>query len=67
MKVFEEEYNEEATLSDVILLGLKALNAATEGKLDVNTVEIGVIEVTNRIFRKMERNEVATYVNQFSQ
>lgn len=67
MKVFEEEYNEEASLGDVILLGLKALNAATEGKLDVNTVEIGVIEVSTRIFRKMDRNEVATYVNQFSQ
>src|SRR5665647_1087563 len=39
MKVFEEEYNPEASIRDVILLGLKALHAATEGKFDVNTVE----------------------------
>jgi len=67
MKVFEEEYNEEALLGDAILLGLKALNAATEGKLDVNTVEIGVTDISSHLFRKMDRNEVATYVNKFSQ
>ena len=43
MKVFEEEYNAEAPVKDAILLGLKALHSATEGKFDVDTVEIGVI------------------------
>ena len=43
MKVFEEEYNPESEVKDVILLGLKALHSATEGKFDVDTVEIGVI------------------------
>jgi proteasome alpha subunit len=40
MKVFEEEYNPESEIKDVILLGLKALHSATEGKFDVDTVEI---------------------------
>lgn len=67
MKVFEEEYNEEASMEDAILLGLKALHAATEGKLEVNTVEMGMIDSTSRTFRKLEREEMAPYLAKFSQ
>ncbi len=67
MKVFEEEYNPETLMKDAILLGLKALHSATEGKFDVDTVEIGVIAKDNPVFRKMSREEVATYVGQFKQ
>jgi proteasome alpha subunit len=52
MKVFEEEYNPESEVKDVILLGLKALHSATEGKFDVDTVEIGVISRENPVFLK---------------
>jgi len=65
MKVFEEEYNPEAGCKDAILLGLKALHAATEGKFDVNTVEMGIVESKTRTFRKMTKEEVATFVEQF--
>lgn len=65
MKVFEEEYDYNASIKDTILLGIKALHEATEGKFDVNTVEIGVIEVKNPQFRKMSKNEVAGFVEQF--
>ena len=65
MKVFEEEYNPEASCRDAILLGLKALHAATEGKFDVNTVEIGIVEERARAFRKMTKEEVASFVEQF--
>ena len=67
MKLFEEEYNPEAEIKDAILLGLKALHSATEGKFDVDTVEIGMIECANPIFRKMSKDEVASYVEQFKQ
>lgn len=67
MKVFEEEYNPESEIKDVILLGLKALHSATEGKFDVDTVEIGVIGRANPIFRKMTKEEVASFVGQFKQ
>lgn len=67
MKVFEEEYNPESEIKDVILLGLKALHSATEGKFDVDTVEIGVIGRTIPVFRKMSKEEVATFVGQFKQ
>jgi proteasome alpha subunit len=65
MKLFEEEYNYDATVSDAIILGLKALRDATEGKFDVNTVEIGVIELSNPVFRKMSKEEVASFVEIF--
>jgi proteasome alpha subunit len=65
MKVFEEEYNPEASCRDAILLGLKALHAATEGKFDVNTVEMGIVEGKTRTFRKMSKEEVAGFVEQF--
>jgi proteasome alpha subunit len=67
MKVFEEEFNPEALISDVIPLGLKALHSATEGKFDVDTVEIGVILKDQPVFRKMSKDEVASYVEQFKQ
>jgi proteasome alpha subunit len=65
MKVFEEEYNPETEIKDAILLGLKALHSATEGKFDVDQVEIGMIAKATPVFRKMSRQEVATYVEQF--
>jgi len=65
MKVFEEEYDYEAPMKDAILLGLKALHDATEGKFDVNTVEIGVIESKTQQFRKMTKDEVASFVERF--
>lgn len=42
MKLFDEEYKENMTAEAAIQLGLKALHAATEGKFDMNTVEIGI-------------------------
>jgi proteasome alpha subunit len=65
MKVFEEEYNPETEIKDAIPLGLKALHSATEGKFDVDQVEIGLIAKENPIFRKMSRQEVASFVEQF--
>jgi proteasome alpha subunit len=65
MKVFEEEYNPDSEVRDAIMLGLKALHSATEGKFDVDQVEIGVILKDNPVFRKMSREEVASYVGQF--
>jgi proteasome alpha subunit len=67
MKVFEEEYNTGLSIQEVIKLGLKALHSATEGKFDVDTVEIGVIEHENPVFRKMSKDEVASFVEQFKQ
>ncbi len=42
MRLFEAEYKESISAEEAIELGLKALHTATEGKFDVNTVEIGI-------------------------
>lgn len=64
MKLFEDEYTHECSIRDAISLGLRALHEATEGKFDVNTVEIGVITRDEEQFRKMSREEVASYIEQ---
>jgi len=65
MKVFEEEYDPGSPMKDCIMLGIKALHDATEGKFDVNTVEIGIIETDNPVFRKMSKEEVASFMEGF--
>jgi len=67
MKVFEEEYNADLTIKDAIPLGLKALHSATEGKFDAGTVEIGIVAKDDAVFKKMAKEEVASYVGQFKQ
>ena len=67
MKVFEEEYNDNLETKDAILLGLKALHSATEGKFDAGTVEIGIVAKDDAKFKKMSKEEVASYVEQFKQ
>ncbi len=67
MKVFEDEYREDLTTEDAVQLGLKALHAATEGKFDVNTVEIGIVSLEEKSFRKLERDEVKIFVDKYEQ
>ncbi|HDQ07417.1 MAG TPA: archaeal proteasome endopeptidase complex subunit alpha [Methanoculleus sp.] len=65
MKVFDEEYDEAMAMAEGIFLGLRALHAATEGKFDVDKVEIGMIPNDTGIFRKMTKEEVDEYTTQF--
>lgn len=65
MKVFEEDYREGMNVSEAIPMGLKALHAATEGKFDVNNVEIGIVATEGAFFRRMPREEVKEYVDKF--
>lgn len=67
MKVFEEDYNPDMTSKEGIMMGLKALHAATEGKFDVNTVEIGIVDKADKLFRKMSAEEVKTYVDKIEE
>ena len=64
MQVFEEEYREDATFSRRSPR-IKALHAATEGKLDVSAIEIGVVSIETGEFRKMERDEIQSHVDKF--
>ncbi|MHC1626000.1 MAG: archaeal proteasome endopeptidase complex subunit alpha [Methanoculleaceae archaeon] len=64
MKLLEEEYRDDMDLNGAVQLGLKALHAATEGKLEVANIEIGVVSLETGRFEKMSREEVQSYMTQ---
>jgi proteasome alpha subunit len=59
MKLFESDYKENMTSEDAIDLGLKALHTATEGKFDVNTVEIGIVGLYSSKKRTTKKIEIS--------
>jgi proteasome alpha subunit len=65
MDVFEEQYKEEMSMEEAILLGLRALAKATEENLNTKAVEIGVVMVGER-FRRLTEAEVEAYVKKMA-
>ncbi len=64
IEVFEEQYKDGLDIDGAILLGLEALYKATEGKIDAQTVEVGIIESKIKQFKKLTPEEVQGYVQQ---
>ncbi|MDI6888349.1 MAG: archaeal proteasome endopeptidase complex subunit alpha [Methanocellales archaeon] len=64
MEVFEAQYRDDLDLDGAILLGLEALHKAAEGKLSTQTVEIGVVELKTKMFKKMTAEDTNRYVQQ---
>ncbi|MDI6639554.1 MAG: archaeal proteasome endopeptidase complex subunit alpha [Methanocellales archaeon] len=64
IEVFEKQYRDDLDLNEAILLGLEALYKVTEGKIDAQTVEVGVIELKTKLFKKLTSEEVHGYVQQ---
>ena len=62
MDFLEKKYSEDIKLDEAIKLGLEALKTVTEGVLDALNIEIGVIELSTRKFRKLTPSEVKKYV-----
>ncbi len=63
MEFFEAEYSDTMSKDDGVALGLKALYRATEGKLNANALEIGIVTKTEG-FRKLDADEIKAYVDQ---
>jgi proteasome alpha subunit len=61
MELFEEEYKDTFGLDKSIDLGLRALDAATEGGLNAPAVEIATVTADNP-FEKMDQDKVLKYV-----
>jgi proteasome alpha subunit len=61
MDVFEEEYQDDMSMDDALVLGLKALKKATEENLNTKAIEIGLVRVGEK-FRKLSDAEVEAYV-----
>lgn len=62
MEMFESDYADSIDKDGAIALGLKALYRATEGKLNANALEIGVVTMTEG-FRKLAADEIKAHVD----
>jgi proteasome alpha subunit len=62
MEVFEEKFKEGASQEEAVVLGLQALYKATDGKLNADAIEVGVVS-TKENFRKFSMDEVKRYVD----
>ena len=58
----EKKYDEGIKLDEAIALGLEALKTVTEGSLEAENIEIGVIELRSGKFRKFTSPEVKKFV-----
>nr|WP_321498970.1 archaeal proteasome endopeptidase complex subunit alpha [uncultured Methanolobus sp.] len=63
MELFEADYKEDMDIDTAIMLGMKALYKSTEGKVDPATLELGVVTLEDRQFRKLSEEEVTGYVS----
>ena len=59
MSRFESEYDSDASIQDAVALGISALHDATEGKFELSTIEIGIVDLAFG-FRKLARSEIET-------
>jgi proteasome alpha subunit len=67
MEIFESDYKEDMDIDAAIMLGMKALYTSTEGKLDAATLELGIVTLENRQFRKLSKEEVSGFVSRISE
>ena len=62
MAYFEEKYDENMNLEGAVDLGIKALHKGTEGKLNPDAIEIGVVQKDVN-FHIIPSDQTKTYVN----
>ena len=62
MKVFEEEYKENLTMEETIMLALKALKASIEGEIDKSNIEMAILDKKTKKFEKLKGNKVKGYI-----
>jgi len=62
MELFEKEFKIDLSMNEAIYLGLKALDKATEDKVNEETVEMGVVQVDKK-FRRIEAEEIRRYID----
>lgn len=63
----EKNYKYDLDLDDTIILSLKALASAVEGKLTPENIEIGYITVEEKKFHKLSREEIEKYMSKLEQ
>lgn len=58
----EKNYNKDMSVSEMIILALKALRTASDQPLKPDLVEMGFISVENKAFRKLTNEELAEWI-----
>lgn len=64
-ELFEKEYKNGVSKDEAVDLSLRALDKATEEKINEETVEIGVAQVSKK-FVRMEKEEIRRYIEKIS-
>lgn len=64
MEIFEHEYTEDIDEEGAIRLGLRSLYQVSDAKFDVDTLEIGLVTLKDRKFRKLEKDVLTQYINE---
>ena len=64
MDEFEKKYHEDINLEEAIELALDAIYEATDGKTTKESVEIAVIGIKDKKFRKLTDEEIAEHVEE---
>src|SRR3989337_991254 len=62
MEMFEEKYKDGMAQEESVLLGLEALQKASEEKLEAKAVEVGLVSEGEK-FRRLAEEEVARYLS----
>ena len=62
MTYFEEKYKEDMTLEEAVDIGIKALHKGTEGKLNPDAIEIGIVQKGKK-FHILPQDETKSYVS----
>jgi len=62
MEYFEKEYREDMTLEEAIIASMVAMGKAIEGELSIESVEMGVVEVKDKVFRQLTPEEMESYI-----
>lgn len=62
MEYFEKEYREDMTLEEAIIASMVAMGKAIEGELSTESVEMGVVEVKDKVFKQLTPEEMEPYI-----
>lgn len=62
METFEEMHRDDMTMEEAVMLGMEALYRASDVKIDPATLEVGMVTLEDRQFRKCPAEEVESYV-----
>jgi len=64
IELLEKEYSADMSLDDAIVTSLRALSRGMgEGKATVDNVEVAVVDVETKIFRKLPKERLAEYIS----